>query len=108
MRDLKWSDSETKIARRAFDAAVQRERAAVMSRFKELAASASTPQDMWAVEDYLTKQRRQIDAKYDYRYSQLIFVFGRLLREQWVKEEELKGLSEEKLAGFYMRRIAEL
>jgi hypothetical protein len=106
MRDLKWSDSETKIARRAFDAAVQRERAAVMSRFKELAASASTPQDMWAVEDYLTKQRRQIDAKYDYRYSQLIFVFGRLLREQWVKEEELKGLSEEKLV--YVRRIAEL
>jgi hypothetical protein len=106
MRDLKWSDSETKIARRAFDAAVQRERAAVMSRFKELAASASTPQDMWADEDYLTKQRRQIDAKYDYRYSQLIFVFGRLLREQWVKEEELKGLSEEKLV--YIRRIAEL
>jgi hypothetical protein len=106
VRDLKWSDSEKKIARRAFDAAVQRELAAVMSRFKELAASASTPQDMWAVEDYLTKQRRQIDAKYDYRYSQLIFVFGRLLREQWVKEEELEGLSEEKLV--YIRRIVGL
>jgi hypothetical protein len=106
MRDLKWSDSEKKIARRAFDAAIQREHAAVMSRFKELAASASTPQEMWDVEDYLTKQRRQIDAKYDYRYSQLIFVFGRLLREQWVKEEELEGLSEEKLV--YIRRIAEL
>jgi hypothetical protein len=106
MRDLKWSDSEKKIARRAFDAAIQRERAAVMSRFKELAASASTPQEMWDVEDYLTKQRRQIDAKYDYRYLQLVFVFGRLLREQWVKEEELEGLSEEKLV--YIRRIAGL
>lgn len=106
MRDLKWSDSEKKIARRAFDAAIQRERAAVMSRFKELAASASTPQEMWDVEDYLTKQRRQIDAKYDYRYLQLIFVFGRLLREQWVKEEELEGLSEEKLVC--IRRIAGL
>jgi hypothetical protein len=69
VHDLKWSVTEKKIARRAFDAALQRELAAIMSKFKELAASASAPEDIWAVEEYLNSRRRQIDSKYDYRYS---------------------------------------
>jgi hypothetical protein len=36
--------------------------------------------DVWRLHDYLTKKRREIDGKYDYRYSVLIFVLGRLLR----------------------------
>jgi hypothetical protein len=44
MRDLKWSDSEKKIARlRVLSGRLHQTRAA-MSRFKERAASASTPQ----------------------------------------------------------------
>jgi hypothetical protein len=35
--------------------------------------------------------------KYDYRYSQLNLVFGRLLREKWIDEEDLRGLGEDKL-----------
>jgi hypothetical protein len=38
-----------------------------------------------------------IDAKYDYRYSQLIVVFGTLLREKWIDDKVLEGLGEEKL-----------
>lgn len=40
---------------------------------------------------------------YDYRYSQLIFVFVGLLREGRINEEQLHGLSEEKLS--YIERI---
>lgn len=45
------------------------------------AAAAQTPGDMWPVEHFLNQRRRELDAKYDYRYSQLIAVFGRLIRE---------------------------
>lgn len=45
-----------------------------------------------------------INAKYDYRYSQLILVFGTLLREKWVHDKVLEGLGEEKLQA--IRRIA--
>jgi len=97
MTSLKWSSAEKKIARRAFDAALNRERTAMMAMLKKLAASASKPEDIWAIHDYLTEQRKSIDAKYDYRYSQLVFVFARLLRERWIEEQDLEGMGEEKL-----------
>lgn len=101
-----WTDGEKKIARRVFEAALHRELAAVMAEFKSRAAIAKEPEDMWAVEEYLAQARRDIDRKYDYRYSQLDLVFGRLLREKRIEELELRGLSEEKLAC--IRRVASL
>jgi len=77
-----------------------------MAEFKQKAASAKTPEDMWAIKHYLEQVQREIDSKYDYRYSQLGLVFGRLLREKRIKEEELVGIAEEKLN--YMRRMASL
>ena len=37
------------------------------------------------------------DAKYDYRYSVIIFVFARPLRQGWITEKDLEGLHEEKI-----------
>lgn len=106
MHGTTWTESEKKIARRVFDAALQREFADVMAEFKARAANAKTPEDMWAVQEYLAHTQREIDSKYDYRYSQLYLVFGRLLREKRIEENELKGLAEEKLA--YIHRVASL
>lgn len=106
MTYFQWSAAEKKIAKRAFDAALQRELAALLKKLKGRAAKAESPEDIWAIHDYLTEQRRSIDGKYDYRYSQLIFVFGRLLRERWLEEEDLEGLAEEKLQP--IRHIASL
>ncbi|PYV62736.1 MAG: hypothetical protein DMG95_08770 [Acidobacteria bacterium] len=41
--------------------------------------------------------RKEIDRKYDYRYSQLTQVFGRLLYQNRLNEDELHGLREDKL-----------
>ena len=38
-----------------------------------------------------------MDRKYDYRYSQLIFVFAQLLRGEYLTEDELSVLGEGKL-----------
>jgi len=61
---------------------------------------------MWAVETYLSKAGRDINAKYDYRYSVLEFVFARLLREGRIEDSELHGLSDDRLER--IRRIAAL
>jgi hypothetical protein len=101
-----WSDREKKIARRVFEAALTAELAEVMADFKAKAAAASEPDNMWSIQEHLFRARREIDQKYDYRYSQLLLVFGRLVREGRVQEADLAGLSEDKLA--VIRRITSL
>jgi len=92
-----WSKSEKVIARTAFDAALGRELHDVIQKAKQLANEIQQSSDLWDLEHYLTERRKEIDRKYDYRYSQLTHVFGRLLHEGRVSEEELRGLREDKL-----------
>jgi hypothetical protein len=106
MEQMKWSGAEKKAARQVFDAALQAELSEMLSEFRARAARAVTPEDMWLIADHLAVQRREIELKYDYRYSQLLFVFGRLVREKRIQEAELEALSEEKL--LFIQRIASL
>jgi hypothetical protein len=62
-----------------------------------MASQIQQSSDLWDLEHYLTQRRKEIDRKYDYRYSQLTHVFGRLLYENRLREEELRGLGEDKL-----------
>jgi hypothetical protein len=92
-----WSKSEKLIARTAFDAALARELYEVIQEVKKMASQIQQSSDLWDLESYLTRRRKEIDRKYDYRYSQLTQVFGRLLHEKRLSEEELRGLREDKL-----------
>jgi hypothetical protein len=73
-----WSKSEKAIARTAFDAALGRELYEVIQKTKQMANAIQGSADLWDLEHYLTQRRKEIDRKYDYRYSQLTQVFGRL------------------------------
>ena len=95
--DPTWSRSEKVIARTAFDAALGRELHEVIQEAKKMASQIQQSSDLWDLEHYLTQRRKEIDRKYDYRYSQLTHVFGRLLYEKRLREEELRGLREDKL-----------
>jgi hypothetical protein len=92
-----WSRSEKAVARAAFDVALGRELYEVIQKAKQMANEIQQSSDLWDLEHYLTERRKEIDRKYDYRYSQLTHVFGRLLHEGRVSEEELRGLRECKL-----------
>ena len=92
-----WSRSEKVIARTAFDAALGRELHEVIQQAKKMASQIQQSSDLWDLEHYLTQRRKEIDRKYDYRYSRLTQVFGRLLYEKRLGEEELGGLREDKL-----------
>lgn len=94
--DLNWSNDEKKIARKAFDNAYQREMDNIKSSLMDKVSQIKTNADIWAIEDFLLEKRKNVDSKYDYRYSQLIIVFGRLLSEGYLNEEDISELSEEK------------
>jgi hypothetical protein len=96
MYDLTWSPSEKKVARSAYEHAVQSALGKLMTEVKARAASIATPAEIWALEDYLRQQRRDIDELFDYRYSRLLLVFARLIHEGYLDEARLSGLSEEK------------
>ena len=105
-----WSSSEKAVARKAFDAALKRELHEVTQETKQMATQINEPADLWDLEHYLTQRRKEIDRKYDYRYSQLTHVFGRLLYEERLREEELRGLREDKLKSIrsYAKFLAEI
>jgi len=97
MRDMKWNQSEKSIARAAFDKAFKNECNYIIETLRERVSNLSEPKEIWELEDYLSDKRKEIDQKYDYRYSVLIRVFGVLVCEGWIEMKDLEGLGEEKL-----------
>ena len=94
--DLNWSSDEKKVARKAFDNAYQREMDNIKSSLMDKVSQIKTNADIWVIDDFLSEKRKIVDSKYDYRYSQLIMVFSRLLSEGYLKEEDISELAEEK------------
>jgi hypothetical protein len=98
MSEIIWSDTEQEIAQTAFQKAYQRETSTLIEHIKEQSVQITVLDDIWQMHDYLSARRHQIDGKYDYRYTSLIFVFAQLLKEGWLKLEDLNGLEKDKLA----------
>ena len=92
-----WSKSEKIVARTAFDAALGRELHEVIQEAKRMANEIQKSSDLWDLERHLTHRRKEIDRKYDFRGSRLTDVLGRLLYENRLGEEDLRGLREEKM-----------
>mgnify|MGYP000072495143 CR=1 FL=1 len=53
--------------------------------------------DIWELHDFMTKEINNIEKSYDYRYSVLLLVFSRLKKDSWLRLDEVKYLSEDKL-----------
>ena len=97
MNHDKWSKKEKKIARTAFDKAYEKECFQIIEKLKKKTLKLSGPEDIWDLHDYLSEIRKEIDEKYDYRYSVLILIFSKLLKQQWLNIEDLEGLSSDKI-----------
>jgi Photoprotection regulator fluorescence recovery protein len=69
----------------------------VIQEVKHKASQIKRSSDLWDLEHYLTQRRKEINRKYDFRGSQLTDVLGRLLCENRLSEEDLRGLREEKM-----------
>jgi len=106
MKELKWSKREKEIAQRAFDRAYQLECGAIAKDIITMATSINEPDELWLIHDFLTKKRKEIDGKYNSRYSEPAFVFARLLSEGWLTQDDLTGLSDDKITPIL--KIAEI
>lgn len=96
--DTQWSNQEKEVAQAAFEKAYDREINGLIEEVREKAKAIAQLDDMWNLHDFLSARRHDVDGKYDYRYSVLIFVFAQLVKEGWIDINELKGLDEDKLA----------
>jgi hypothetical protein len=95
--EIEWSQIEKDVAQAAFDKAYDREINALIKEINDKATVISQIEDIWGLHDYLSARRHDIDGKYDYRYSVLVFVFARLVKEGWLQVEELEGLEASKI-----------
>lgn len=95
--DVQWSQTEKKIARVAFEQAYEREIQALVMDVRERAHGLYKLDDLWELHDFLSARRHDLEGKYDYRDSVLIFVFARLVQEGWLELHELEGLAADKL-----------
>jgi len=68
-----------------------------MQETKQMAIQIKEPADLWDLERSIIGRRKDIDRKYDTRGSRLKDVLGRLLHENRISEDDLRGLEEEKM-----------
>jgi hypothetical protein len=93
-----WSDTEKNIVKETLKRAYERETLALIEKIREQASLITELDDVWCLHDFLSTRRHEIDGKYDYRDSVLIFVLAQLLKERWLQLNELEGLAQDKLA----------
>ncbi len=100
MQQLKdaWTTTEKNTAQEVFHRAYQREIGALIQDVQEKAATIAELDDLWRLHDYISARRHEIDGKYEYDYSSMLFVFAELVRDGWLQLDELQALSRDKLA----------
>ncbi|MDJ0532733.1 MAG: hypothetical protein QNJ70_09595 [Xenococcaceae cyanobacterium MO_207.B15] len=94
----KWSGTEEKIAKQALKTAYERETSALISNVRARASSITELDDLWSLHDLLSTKRFEIDGKYAYNITTIVFDFARLVKEGWLYLDELKGLKPEMLS----------
>ena len=62
-----------------------------------MAARIKEPDELWELERHLTQRRKEIDAKYEFKYSVLLLVLADLARKGSINLDELHGLAGDKL-----------
>jgi len=99
-----WSQSEKKIARRAFELALTHESKELVAETKRRASQMTQVDHLWDLAEYIAVRRKHISDQYDYRYSVLPTVFATLIKAGRLSENDLEGLNEDKLAE--IRRLS--
>ena len=92
------SATEEKIAKQALQRAYEREISALMNNVRDRATSLNKIEDLWDLHDLLSTKRYEIDGKYVYNFSSIVFDFANLVKQKWLYLEDLQGLPSEMLS----------
>ena len=93
-----WSQTEEQIAKQALQTAYKRETSALIASIRDRAGSITELNDLWYLHDLLSTKRHEIDGKYSYNFSTIVFDFARLVKEGWLSLEDLQGLKADVLS----------
>ena len=92
------SVTEKTIAQQALQTAYERETATLIASVRDRAADITKLEDLWYLHDLLSSKRYEIDGKYVYNSSTILFDLASLIKEGWLHLEELEGLKPEMLS----------
>jgi hypothetical protein len=95
--EKKWSEAEETVAKQALQTAYTRETTALIGLIRDRASSVTELEDLWHLHDLLSTKRYEIDGKYAYDASSVLFDFADLVKQGWLSLEDLKGLKPEML-----------
>jgi Photoprotection regulator fluorescence recovery protein len=98
VNEIIWSEAEQKVAEAAFQKAYERETNTLIQEIRESASAITELDQIWRLHDFLSARRHEIDGKYDFSYSVLLFVFATFIKQGWLKQADLEGLEKDKLA----------
>lgn len=98
MSEAKLSATEEKIAKQGLETAYERETSALIALVGSRASSITELEDLWALHDLLSSKRYEIEGKYTYNCSTIVFDLALLVKEGWLHLDELKGLKSEMLS----------
>lgn len=98
VRKNQLSATEEKVAKQALQKAYEREISALMNNIRDRATSLNKIEDLWYLHDLLSTKRYEIDGKYAYNFSSVVFDFASLIKEKWLTIEDLHGLPSEMLS----------
>jgi hypothetical protein len=93
-----WTSAEQQVAQEIFNRAYEREIEALIKHVQDKARHVEKVDELWKLHDFLSAKRHEIDGKYEYEYSSLIFVLAELVRDGWLTMDELKDLDKDKRA----------
>lgn len=96
--EKQWSETEQQIAQQALQKAYQRETSALIANIRDRANSLTELEDLWYLHDLLSTKRHEIDGKYEYNQSTVVFDFALLVKEGWLHLEDIQGLKPETLS----------
>ncbi|ERN41485.1 hypothetical protein KR51_00020620 [Rubidibacter lacunae KORDI 51-2] len=94
----RWTHAEEQVARTAFDQAYQRETKSLIEVVRERAGAIAELDDIWALHDFLSARRFDIDGKYDREQPGLLFSLAQLVKEGWLQLDDLQELDPNKRA----------
>jgi len=106
MRYFDWSNTEKILAREAYDRAYERECTKILEKVRGMLSGMEDSKDIWKIYDYLKKNRRDMDSKYDYRYLILIIVLGKLMKDGLIFDSDIDKLSQDKIDA--IKRVASI
>ncbi|MEO1691686.1 MAG: hypothetical protein AAFR63_09200 [Cyanobacteria bacterium J06631_6] len=95
---IQWSETENKIAQKAFQTAYQRETSTLIANVRDRAPEITELTDLWSLHDLLSTKRYEIDGKYSYDPASAVFDLASLIKEGWLGLEDLEGLNPEILS----------